>query len=158
MGSVGNCTEHGLCRGGALIQGPRWRRGSGRIINITRDVMSSTEHIHSAWGLGACVLAAHVEAICPGECHLLPQSRGLGGRGQCAQLLRCLGLQPQRRADRRFDLEASRMSGQRRSEGRVGLHIAELAHPPSWAVGSQSCDATAAGRRLDESLLVTFLY
>lgn len=37
--------------------------------------MSSTEHIHSAWGLGACVLAAHVEAICPGECHLLPQSR-----------------------------------------------------------------------------------
>lgn len=54
------------------------------------------------------------------------------------QLLRRLGSQPQRRNDRRFDLEASRMSGQRRSEGRVGLQSVELAHPPSWTVGSHS--------------------
>lgn len=50
------------------------------------------------------------------------------------------------------------MSGQRRSEGRVGLQIVEFAQPPSCAVGSQSCDAIAAGRRLDESLLVNVRY
>lgn len=36
---MGNCTEHGWCRGGALIQGPGWRRGSGTIINTTGDIL-----------------------------------------------------------------------------------------------------------------------
>lgn len=49
--------------------------------SLTSPGMSSTEHIHSAWvPCRACALAAHVEAICGGRCHLLPQRRGLRGR------------------------------------------------------------------------------
>lgn len=102
------------------------------------------QRTHSAWVPGqACALTALVGTMSAENRRLVLLPRGLRGWEACAQLLRRLGSQSQRRTDRRFDLEASLMSGQRRSEGRVGLQIVELAQPPSWTVGSLSCDAIA---------------